>query len=148
MSNPLTRLAQNPVIDSDDLYLTGTITANTTGTVLDNNNYPAGGFFPQNFRTRGGKQAYITGIRNAVGIGGSAYATFHLLLDGSRIISQQGKSYGAFPNQLGDPSQDTYLPVRIPIGQSQLIQVTADNSDPANNYDFTIRVLIEYEDFS
>jgi hypothetical protein len=146
MSSPMVRIASKPVVDSDDLYITGSVSASGSGVLLDNTLYPSGGFWPAGFRTRHGKQGYIVGIRNAVSAGGSAYATFHLLLDGVRAHSQPAKAYGSFPNQLGDPAQDTYLPVRIPVGQGQLVQATADNSDGSNAYDFTVRVLIEYED--
>lgn len=146
MSSPRVHIAGKPVIDSDDLYCTGAIAGAGTGVVIDNTLYPSGGFWPGSFRTRCGKQGFITAIRNAVSAGGAAYATFHLLVDGVRVHSQPAKGFGSFPNQLGDPSQDTYLSVRIPVGQGSTVQVTGDNSD-SSSYDFTARVLIEYEDF-
>lgn len=126
----LVDIRKREVIDFDDQYNTIDAAADTADQAV------------VSFRTKTGKRPYLVALGNGIGAGGAALVTFRLLQNKQRIYPYDGSL-----NQWGDPTNLQRLIKRIELGQNALIEVMVDNADPANTFESTARLLVEYEDF-
>lgn len=131
---------QKPVVDRDDRIGTVNVAASGVATPVvwgdTGLNY---------FRTRTGRRARLTFLGNAVDPGGESFITFHVLVNGAKLLPP----YDSFTQALGETFNgwaSLSLPVELP--QNAMVQVIADNSDSANAYNVYNRVRIEYEDLN
>lgn len=133
-------IRQKAVLDIDDVVGTVLVTANSTGTQLIWNKGGLG-----YIRTRTGHKARLAFVGNNVDPGGESVVTFHIYVNGNQLQPP----YDSFTQALGityDPSGRLVAPVDLP--QNAMIEVRADNTDPATDYNAFIRLRIEYEDLS
>lgn len=71
---------------------------------------------------------------------GAAFLTFWLFVNGSLT------ELGAFTSRNSAPDDDTFLPYPLIIPRFARVQLQVDNTDPANAYSVTGRVVVQYFD--